>query len=210
MPFAIELSTEISHRVDFALICNARDYVDAVEVGTDIGMFARSFLDRWRGHWLICVDPYTDYAERPYDRTIDAMIAVQALMPHYGRFRFVRDRSPDAIGAVMQMIKAPEFCYIDGSHLHDDVLNDIEAWWEVLAPGGLIAGHDFDETHPGVMEAVTDFAMERDLVVRLTHEEQMPSWYVYRQEPETLIQRLFSEGSAENPHYVALSDGPGT
>lgn len=203
MPFAIEPSTEISHRCDFSILANARGYVDAVEVGVDLGKFARAFLDRWNGHWLMCVDPYAPYAEIPGDRTLDMMTAVQALMPYHGRFRFLRMSSREAAANLGLFIRPPGFVYIDGSHERDDVAADLAAWWDVLDPSGMMAGHDFDGDHPGVVEAVTGFARERELVVRLTHETTSPpSWYCYRSEPETLIRRLFSEGTGENPHYV--------
>ena len=35
MSFAVEPSPEISTRHDFPLLCNARGYKDAVEIGTD-------------------------------------------------------------------------------------------------------------------------------------------------------------------------------
>jgi hypothetical protein len=201
MPFAIEPSTEIAFRHDFALLANARGYVDAVEVGVDQGVFAKAFLDRWRGSQLMLVDPYRPYPEMPYDRTLDGLTAIQALMPHHGRWRLIRDQSPEAIQSVMRFITAPEFVYIDGSHEESDVIRDLLAWWEVIPPHGLMAGHDFNAEHPGVTAAVEGFARERELVVRLTHETTFPaSWMIYRTEPEKLFQRLFTDGETENPY----------
>lgn len=202
MPFAIEPSSEIAYRADFNLLCNARGYVDAVEVGTDLGKFARAFLDRWTGNWIMLVDQYIPYPEMPYDRTIDMMTAVQALAHHHGRFRFLRMKSADAAANIKLFIRPPGFVYIDASHEFEDVAVDLAAWWPVLADGGLLAGHDFDDDHTGVVDAVTQFARERGLVVRLTHEEAAPkSWMIYKTEPETLIQRFFTEGSSANPHH---------
>ncbi len=201
MPFSVEPSTEIAYRHDFAILCNARNHVDAVEVGVDLGVFARSFLDRWNGYWLMLVDPYCSYPELPYDRSLDAMTALQAMAPHHGRFRFIREKSPEAISSVMTLIKAPEFVYVDGSHVQVDVEADIKTWWEVIPTHGMLAGHDFDPAHPGVVAAVEAFARERDLVVRLTHEVTSPaSWYVYKTEPVTLYQRLFTDAEVHNPH----------
>lgn len=205
MSFAVEPSPEISTRHDFALLCNARGYKDAVEIGTDQGVFARQFLDRFNGHWLLCVDPYRPHHEFPYDRTIDAMVAVQALAPHLGRFRFVRMKSIEAVPVVRSFV-SPEFVYIDGSHEEDDVTADLTAWWDVLPPHGMIAGHDYDPAHPGVVAAVDRFARERDCVVRLTQETDFPpSWYIYRTEPETLMIRLFRSTAEPNPR-VEIQD----
>jgi hypothetical protein len=202
MPYLIEASTEIAYRHDFAILCNARNYKDAVEVGVDLGIFAKSFLDRFNGHWLMLVDPYGSVEEFPYDRSLDAATALQALAGHHGRFRFVCERSPEAIQSVMRFIKAPEFVYIDGSHDKADVAEDLREWWKVIPDHGMMAGHDFDEGHPGVMEAVREFAQARHLVVRVTHEVEMPSWYCYKKEPDSLCQRLYLEGDRRNPHHT--------
>jgi len=199
MPFAIEPSDEISNRVDFAHLCNARGYKDAVEVGVDHGVFAREFLSRWNGHWLILLDPYRPYAEMPYDRMIDAFVAAQALAPFHGRFRFVRAASPMAIPWVQTFV-APEFVYIDGSHVEAEAYADMVAWWEILPSGGMLAGHDYDPAHPGVMAAVERFARERQIVVRLTHEKVgPPSWYCYRGEPTTTVHKFFRDEEVANP-----------
>jgi hypothetical protein len=199
MAFAVVPSEEIGHRVDFSILCNARGYLDAVEVGVDLGVFAREFLDRFRGHWLILVDPYLPYPEIGYDRTLDMMTAVHALTPHHGRFRFVRDKSPDCIPWVLTWIKPPTFVYIDGAHDEESVAADLRAWWGVIPEGGMLAGHDWDDLHPGVVAAVERFARERGLVVRLTHETRAPSYYMYKGEPETLMVRMFREAEEPNP-----------
>ena len=201
MPFIIEPSTEIANRGDFSLLCNARGVIDAVEVGVDHGVFAREFLSRFKGNWLLLVDPYLPYEEMNYDRTLDAFVAAQALAPFHGRFRFIRQRSPEAIPSVRTFINPPGFVYIDGSHEQADCYADMVAWWDALAPDGILAGHDYDDAHRGVQRAVRRFAEERGLVVRLTHEMTFPaSYYIYRTEPATLIHRFFNEGQSDNPH----------
>jgi hypothetical protein len=198
--FAVEPSVEIGHRFDFPILANARGYRDAVEVGTDLGVFARDFLSRFKGNWLWLVDPYEDHPAFPYDRSIDRLVAVQALMPYHGRFRFVPRRSVEAAPWVARHI-TPEFVYLDAGHSDEDVAADIAAWWPVLAGHGMLAGHDWDETHPGVISAVERFARENGLVVRLTQEtDAPPSWYVYKSEPETLFRRFFRHGETANPH----------
>lgn len=206
MPFLIEPSLEISCRYDFALLANARGYKDAVEVGVDQGVFARDFLSRFKGNWLILVDPYEPYAEMPFDRSGDLIVAALALAPFHGRHRFVRRRSSSEVAAWVKTFCTPEFVYIDASHEESDVRSDIETWWDALpADRGLLAGHDWDDWpgHAGVKRAVEGFARDRGLVVRLTHETESPaSWYIYRSgEPDKLMVRLFREGEAPNPHF---------
>lgn len=200
--FAVIPSEEISHRGDFVILCNARGYVDAVEVGVDMGVFAAGFLSRFAGNWLIGIDPYEPYPEMGFDRTADLMAAVVALAPHHGRYRLIRHRSPEAIPLVLAFIRPPGFVYVDGPHDEASVRADLEAWWEVVPEGSMLAGHDYDAgNHPGVVAAVKAFARERGLTVRLTHEQPPvpPSWYIYKSEPETLKVNLFRRDETPNP-----------
>jgi hypothetical protein len=201
MPFAVEPSVEISHRADFSLLANARGYRDAVEVGVDMGVFAREFMGRFAGHWLYGIDHYGPFEDAPdCDRTVDMMVAIAALMPWHGRFRLIRGRSPDVIPMVRRFI-SPSFVYVDGSHDEPDVWADLCGWWDVLPPDGMLAGHDYHPDTPGVIAAVDRFAEERELVVRLTHETATPpSWSIYRTEPATLHRLFFDHGELVNPH----------
>jgi len=53
--------------------------------------------------------------------------------------------------------------FIDGDHAHEAVLRDVRAWLPKLAPGGVIAGHDYDrESVKGaVAEALGDRKVEQ-------------------------------------------------
>lgn len=47
--------------------------------------------------------------------------------------------------------------FVDGGHKKDVALADIAAWWPKLMSGGEMAGHDYNDTCPGVIEAVREF-----------------------------------------------------
>lgn len=198
MSFAIEPSVEVAYRSDFSLLCNARGYKRAVEVGTDQGVFARDFLSRWAGDLLFLVDSYRPYKEMPFSRDADLAVAVTALVPYYGRYKFFLG---DSLAAAERLPKwlLPKFVYIDASHEYEDVANDLRAWWPILEEGGMLAGHDFDDSHPGVIRAVTEFAVANDLRVRLTSRDSLPSWYVYKGEPAELFIRFFDDRTVPNP-----------
>jgi hypothetical protein len=198
MGFDIIPSVEISHRCDFAILADARGYVDAVEIGTDLGIWAREFLSRWHGHWLYLVDDYGPHEAVPLPREVDRMTAQIALAPFHGRYRFIDGRSPEVIPVVLTFIR-PSFVYVDGSHDEDDVYADLKAWWDVLPAGGMLAGHDFDPAYPSVMAAVERFAREEGVAVRLTAEPTGRSYYMYRVEPRTLVHRFFRSGEGPNP-----------
>lgn len=48
------------------------------------------------------------------------------------------------------------FVFVDGAHDVDSVGQDIDVWLPKLKPDGILAGHDFSFSFPGVMMAVTE------------------------------------------------------
>lgn len=174
-----ERSTLIGGRLDFALVANDRGYKIAVEVGVDRGVYARQFLDRWSGEMYYGVDPYSPYTEMPWDRQSDLAQALQHLQPHLARFRMLLSGSYLAALRLREGGIYPHFVYIDGDHSYQSTKEDMTIWWEMLVPGGLLAGDDFDPGHTGVMRAVADFVLGTDRVVQLTTDyNRPPSWFI--------------------------------
>lgn len=204
MPATVVDSEEINFRVDFPLLCNARGVKVAVELGTDVGGFAVKFMERFDGDMLYCVDDYKQYEWLGQRRDADLMMAVHALAPFHPRVKIVHRDTVAAANDLPSWIACDlGFVYVDASHRYQDVLDDMHAWWQHLRPDGILAGHDFDdERHPEVAAAVRYFAESRDRVVRLTAGDvKCTSWYMYKDEPETLHKRFFLEDSALNPIY---------
>jgi len=48
-----------------------------------------------------------------------------------------------------------DLVFIDADHTYESVTQDIEAWAPLIKEGGLITGHDYNRSHPGVVKAVT-------------------------------------------------------
>jgi len=40
-----------------------------------------------------------------------------------------------------------DFAYIDARHDYEGLSEDLRAWWPKLCPGGLMAGHDYDNVN---------------------------------------------------------------
>ena len=51
-----------------------------------------------------------------------------------------------------------DLIYIDADHTFNSVHHDITEFWDLLRPGGVIFGDDYNDTWPGVKEAVNLFA----------------------------------------------------
>lgn len=185
MTAKVERSELVGCRTDLAMIANDRNLKVAVEVGTDRGVFAAEFLEKWNGEMLFLVDPWKPYEDMPWDRTGDLFLAVAALAKFHRRVRFVRAESAEAAKYLTTYARGVDLVYLDGAHDYENVKLDIAAWWPLVRPGGILAGDDYDtQEHEGVIQAVLEFAAEKDLVVRLTTDyNRFPSWYVEKPHP---------------------------
>lgn len=172
----------VGGRTDLAKLANRKGLKRAVEVGTDRGVFARDFLQLWNGEMLYCVDTWQSYPEMPWDRAGDYDFAVGLLLPFAHRVRIIKAPSLDVaayFGKIETFPVDTDFVYIDAAHDFYSAIQDIKAWWPLVREGGILAGDDFDDTHPGVMEAVKQFANLFDLRVMLTTDyDRGPSWYI--------------------------------
>lgn len=167
-------------RLQLADVCNQRGLVRAVEVGTDRGLFAEQFLDRWKGEILICVDTWQPYGEMPYDRLPDLMMAGMLLARFRDRVKIARGESVDLAKPIGGHYR-PGFVYIDSDHSYESVKADIRAWWPYLTPGGILAGHDYMHEHEGVIRAVDEFAASQCLDLHVTDDlNEYRSWWIIK------------------------------
>lgn len=49
-----------------------------------------------------------------------------------------------------------DMLFIDGNHTYEFVKKDIESFLPKMKKGGVIAGHDYNDCHPGVIQAVNE------------------------------------------------------
>lgn len=109
------------------------------------------------------------------------LTAAAVLAPYAGRARIIRGKSPAVIEGLPWWVRDHlGFVYIDGDHSYEAVATDIAAWWPILSEVGVLAGHDYDDTHPGVIQAVNEFAGAVGRQVYLTGSDALPSWYIYK------------------------------
>ena len=54
-----------------------------------------------------------------------------------------------------------DMVFIDASHEYEHVKDDINAWYPKVKYGGVIAGHDYHNTWPGVIKAVDEFFINK-------------------------------------------------
>lgn len=133
---------------------------NAAEIGVAEGYFSADMLgwpikfpvvymvDRWRtvpdqkGDASNSQEWHEDNMRRAIRRTLDYGARAQVLR---GNSVDMAKRVPDASLALV---------YVDGDHSYEGVLNDITAWLPKVAPGGVMAFHDYENPSYGVKDAV--------------------------------------------------------
>ena len=74
---------------------------------------------------------------------------------HFRNIVKIKDYSAAAAKLFRSLL---DFVYIDAAHDYESVRNDIAAWLPTLRSDRrtIIAGHDYEQSHPGVMQAVDE------------------------------------------------------
>ena len=129
---------------DYAFLLRlARGRIRCVELGTGIGTTALglAIAEAHREVWTY--DPYPRDLGR-YTRLVPAHVS--------NRVHFISERgdSPSSPPADV------DFLFIDSSHARAEVVSEYRAWKPQLAPGAVVAFHDYGPVWPGVQQAVDE------------------------------------------------------
>merc|ERR1711862_11454 len=82
----------------------------------------------------------------------------------------------------LQLIKyMPDLIYLDSSHEIDETYMELVQFWDILAPGGIMMGDDYN--WPGVTADVNKFCKDRNLEVKLFGYRQ--NWYIQKATTDT-------------------------
>lgn len=119
-------------------------------VMNDSGLTSRAWLEKL-GPRCMLAEFYTNLRHKDRDKLLTAaLVGRSAEMANLFRDGSIR------------------FCFIDAGHSYENVLADMRAWWPKVRSDGLFAGHDWFSGEQ-VRRAVTDFAKEHGLTIKLTH-----------------------------------------
>lgn len=144
-----------------------------VEVGCWLGRSTTYVgrLCRVRGAELSCIDTWAgssdrfdaDYREQLAARDIEAEF--RAHLERLGAAATCCTR-PSIEAATEFAAETVDLVFLDGSHDQAAVAADLGAWWGRLRGGGILAGHDFSDRHPGLVAAVQAFARKQGCQIR--------------------------------------------
>jgi len=144
----------------------------AVEIGQRVGNNAEIMLKETDIKELYLVDPYLPYID---DSKEQSLVINQELqnkfkkgmlhrLCHFGdRISILNTTSQKA--STLFDDKTFDYIYIDGDHSYEQALNDIKVWFPKVKDNGIVAGHDFKESFPGVVKAVVEFANQNNLKI---------------------------------------------
>lgn len=134
----------------------AKDCRKIVEVGTYLGASARTMLDNSQAR-IWCIDSWCGGLDISYGLVTtekDYQLFLKHIQDIRDRVVVLKMYSNEAAGLL------PTGCfdmvYIDADHSYDAVRFDILHYAPLVKPGGLLCGHDYESSRPGLIRAVKE------------------------------------------------------
>lgn len=157
-----------AHYKPFAQLVADRQYKNIVEVGTAYAGNVYHLLSTVKVDKLTCIDPYIFYPAMPgftCQKEYDTLhqFACNRLAP-WPQAAIWKMTSKAAIDYVI----STDLVFLDGSHDYDDVIWECENYSEVIRPGGVLSGHDYN-IFEGVNKAVDEFSARSGKPVQQLH-----------------------------------------
>lgn len=195
----------LKNRDEIPALLEEMNFSSGIEIGVKQGDFAKKVLDTWKScdeYHLVDLwakqENYKDVAnvedavhDKFYEETKDALKSFEDKV-HYHRMY-----STEA--ATKFKDESIDFIYVDARHDYCGAKEDIEYYWPLLKPGGIMAGHDYNENSEirnqdwglcmdgtrnelAVKGAVNDFFLPKGLTITVTYyrENNFMSWLVQK------------------------------
>jgi predicted O-methyltransferase YrrM len=137
-------------------------FKEGVEIGVEIGGFARWLFEHVHDLHLTCIDPwlsYSGYRTRLSQEQQENLFKMAQENLSSFNVTLIRDFSLNVVDSFAK--NSLDFVFIDGNHEYKNVYEDITQWEKKVRPGGIIAGHDYVEDKRreqcDVIRAVNDY-----------------------------------------------------
>jgi hypothetical protein len=129
---------------------------------------------------LLLVDPWHAYSDNPQNKTKEKHeYAYNEMKRKVENYPSVQIHVGDSMGVVLTPPvneKPLDFCYIDGNHSFDFVMQDLIEWSKRVRSGGIVSGDDYyalDQKRwvgGGVVEAVQAYV----------NAHRIPIWWLFQ------------------------------
>lgn len=141
---------------------------EGVEIGVHLGYYSERLLRDGHFHKLTSVDPWTaDGGLYATQAAADAAcLETRRRLSRFGERSSVW-RMTGQSAANLFVACQLDFVYIDSSHEYRETCEELDLWWPLLKPNGLLAGHDYCNGED-VRRAVDRFAAKLGIPVETT------------------------------------------
>jgi len=154
-------------------------YKVGAEIGVRMGTNSAAILARVPGVKLYCIDPWNAYLrvtdsvqDRYYERCVRKLAGKNV--------ELIKKTSMDAVDDFKD--GSLDFCYLDGRHEGDFIMEDLICWSKKVRRGGMVSGHDLYFFYDsGVIPAVESFCMGNDIKSWFCTREKAPSWFFVKE-----------------------------
>jgi hypothetical protein len=138
------MKTTLGSRDELPALLASLGALKGVEVGVAAGFYSRDLLEGSSLEVLYSIDPWDhrlpgyptqEHAEADYNH------CRKLLAPYGSRSYIIRNRAELEVANFETC--SLSFVYIDSTHTFADTFTQCVLWWDKVAPGGIMAGHDY-------------------------------------------------------------------
>jgi hypothetical protein len=167
----------MKHRVELAdLVPHGGTFI---ELGVAEGAFSSAVLSRRQDLVVYSIDRWSDHHDKfEYARA-------KARLTQFGnRARVIRNTFAKA--REFFDAASADMIYIDGyAREGQENGRTVRDWWDVVKPGGVMAGHDYHPAFQATVDAVDEFAKANGRTVEIAGtQDAYPSWWITK--PSTI------------------------
>lgn len=139
-----------------------------VEIGSHLGESTSIFLGFKKIQQIYCVDIWKNkHNENIFDQRLKNYIGNRCIKMKCSS-KLACDKFDD---------NSIDMVYIDGNHQYKYVKDDLILWYNKLKPGGILSGHDYDESWKGCKRAIDDFILNNNYTIKSFID---CSWYLIK------------------------------
>ena len=156
------------------------------EVGVWQGVNAAGLLKRFRWMSMYLVDPYTPSDTSVGRQTLTQDAVVEAYSGMLQRTEFALQRRkilimPSLEAAQLVPDNSLNFCFIDGLHDYNSVVEDLDAWYPKVRRHGVICGDDYgNQANRLGIFGVDRATQEHADKYKLTLNTSRPIWWMVK------------------------------
>ena len=165
-------------------------------------------LEKWKGRKYYMVDPWLGELtiHKNGFKILDHNKAYEYLLSETSKYgnkvKILRNTSSEAAQLFVSNKIQADFVYIDALHDYHSAMKDIRSWWPIVKPGGVLAGHDYDNPIFTCTYAIQEFARKMGLEIYVTHKEYGPPEYNKHEDGSVKLMYLSASWFILKPKYI--------